>query len=504
MTSWRTASVALIAFSSGLPLGIVWIAIPDWMRNAGVDIRVVGLITLAQAPWTFKFLWSPLMDRYSLPWLGRRRGWMALAQIALFAGMLGLAGVGHHPEAPWVVGALAFALAFASATQDIAYDAYTVDVLRPEEQGVAVGAKNFFYWVAFRGVAGLSIAAAGRFSWPVVNVALAILFLPMLAITWKAPEPPDVPLAPRTVREAVWLPFLGFLSRHRALEILAFVFFYKFADNLAVALTRPFLIDMGYTDFDRGVGVTLVGLVASVAGTMLGGLLTSVIGLGHSLWLFGALQIFSNIGYVFVARSEINHPLMYAATGFDSLATGLGSGAFLVLLLRLTQKRFSATQYALFSSLFGLPRVLAGPVTGFLVDAMGWEAFFWSTLIAGIPGMTLLHRFAPLGQREPSFEVHTARRREPLSRAALFVRGAAGSVGGLVVGVLCVASLAALRAMRKTPEVGFDLPGRLAALASPGGIGDWLQLSGIVVFAAFVGLMTAAVFAARSGVGAEP
>ena len=173
MRSWRTASVSLMSFASGMPLGLVWIAIPDWLRSSGVDIRVIGLVTLAQAPWTFKFLWSPLMDRYVPPFLGRRRGWALVAQVGLLAGTLALAGVGNRPETPWIVGALALAIAFASATQDIAIDAYAVDVLRPEEQGVAVGARIAVYRAAMFVAGGLAITLAGKYSWPAVNVGLA-------------------------------------------------------------------------------------------------------------------------------------------------------------------------------------------------------------------------------------------------------------------------------------------------------------------------------------------
>ncbi|MEM8964666.1 MAG: MFS transporter, partial [Acidobacteriota bacterium] len=247
LTSWRTLSVALLSFSSGLPLGLVWIALPDWMRSADVDIRIVGLITLAQAPWSFKLLWAPLMDRFTPGFWGRRRGWIALTQFALVALGIGLAGLGDHPETPWVLIALAVGIAFAAASQDIAYDAYTVDVLRPEEQGPAVGAKIALYRGAMFIAGGLAITVAAQIGWAWVNVLLAACYLPMLLITWKAPEP-EVELAPPpSLREAIWLPFLGFLSRHRALEILAFVLLYKLADNLSQALLRPFLVDMGYT-----------------------------------------------------------------------------------------------------------------------------------------------------------------------------------------------------------------------------------------------------------------
>jgi PAT family beta-lactamase induction signal transducer AmpG len=502
MRSWRTASVVLLSFASGLPLGLVWIAIPDWMRNIGTDIRVVGLVTLAQAPWTFKVLWSPLMDRYSPGRLGRRRGWAALAQIGLFATTLMLAGVGGRPETPWVVGALALAIAFASATQDIAVDAYAVDVLRPEEQGVAVGARIACYRAAMFVAGGLSITLAGRWSWPAVNAGLALLYLPLLAVTVQAPEPEERIPPPRTLREAVWHPFLGFLTRHRALEILAFVVCYKLADNLAQALTRPFLIDMGYGDFDRGVALASVGLAATLAGTFAGGFVTTLLGLGHSLWVFGFLQMFSNLGYVVVAGSAVDRPLMYGATAFEMLTSGMGTGAFSVLLLRMTQKRFSATQYALFSSLFGLPRLASGPLAGFLVDAIGWRSFFLFTIACGVPGMILLARFVPPGVRDPSFTVEAPRHRAPLSASGLAARGVVGGALGAAASALLVAVLAALKAMRNAPAEGFDLAAALAALLQPSGAGDWVQLLALALAGLACGLFTAAVFAARHGMGA--
>jgi MFS transporter, PAT family, beta-lactamase induction signal transducer AmpG len=499
MTSWRTAAVSLLSFSSGLPFGLVLIAIPDWLRTIGVDIRVVGMVTLAQAPWTFKILWSPLMDRYAPPWMGRRRGWALMAQVALLALTLGLVGLGDHPDTPWVVGAVALAIALASATQDIAVDAYAVDVLRPEEQGFAVGARTALYRAAMYVSGGVSITLAAQHSWPLVNLCLALLYLPMAWITWKAPEPEDHVPTPKSLREAVWYPFLGVFQRSRALEILAFVACYKLADNLAGALLRPFLIDMGYSAFDRGVALATVGLAASLTGTFLGGMLTTFLGLGHSLWVFGGLQIFSNVGYILLADSSLNRPLMYGALGFESLTQGMGTGAFAVLLLRLTQKRFSATQYALFSSLFGLPRLLSGPVSGFLVDAVGWSMFFWITIVGGLPGMLLLHRFAPFGTREPALASETAIRHVPLSSAALLGRGLLGTLGGCLLGAGTLAGLAGLRGMRTEQKGDFQFIAPLLEIIQPSGIGAWMQLLGLAIFALAMGLVTAALSAARRG-----
>jgi PAT family beta-lactamase induction signal transducer AmpG len=502
MRSWRTASVALLSFSSGLPLGLVWYAIPDWMRTLGVDIRVVGLFTLAQAPWAFKVVWSPLMDRYVPPFWGRRRGWMAVTQIALAALGLLLAGVGNTPDAIWVVGAIALGVALASATQDVAVDAYAVEVLRDDEQGAAVGARIALYRAAMVVSGGAAITAAGRFGWPAVNVLLALVYIPMLVLTWKAPEPDHPTPAPKSLREAVWQPFLGFLARHRALEILAFVLLYKFSDQLTQALTRPFLIDMGYGSDHRGIALATVGMVATIVGAFVGGWVTTLTGLGHSLWVFGFLQIFSNIGYYLLATiGGPNLPAMYAATSFELFTSGLGTGAFSVLLMRMTQKRFSATQYALFSSLFALPRLLAGPIAGFAVDAMGWSAFYLSTLVMGVPGLVMLARFVPLGVREPEFAVHEPGTRSPLTTEALAGRGVIGAAACGAFAFVMSALLAAMKTMRDTPGAGFDIGGAARAIANPATIPDWVQLFGIVAFGVIGGLFVAAATAARRGVG---
>ncbi|GEN08162.1 MFS transporter, PAT family, beta-lactamase induction signal transducer AmpG [Myxococcus fulvus] len=500
MASWRTASVTLLSFSSGLPLGLVWIAIPDWLRSIGVDIRVVGLITLAQAPWSFKFIWSPLMDRYVPPFWGRRRGWMAVAQVALFATTLALAGLGEHPEAAWVVGALAMAVAFASATQDIAIDAYAVEVLRKEEQGVAVGARVALYRAAMFIAGSAAITLAGRVSWKWVVIGLATLYLPMLIITRFAPEPEERLAPPKSLKDAVWYPFVGFLSRHRALEILAFVFLYKLADNLGGTLLRPFLVDMGYSDLHRGVALGTIGLFGTILGTLVGGAWTTVLGLGRALWVFGVIQIVSNIGYVLVARAGAPSVwLMYSAIGFEQVTQGLGTGAFSVLLMRLTQKRFSATQFALLSSLFSIPRVVAGPIAGFLVYSIGWEPFFWFTMVGGIPGLLLLARFVPLGVRDPDFDVQSRPTTRAVSRPMMVGSAALAAVVGMGLGLVTTALLTAVQNLRKAPQAGFDFATPFGALFQPASVTDWVTLASIIVFGLTVGLLTAAVLAARSG-----
>jgi PAT family beta-lactamase induction signal transducer AmpG len=206
--------------------------------------------------------------------------------------------------------------------------------------------------------------------------------------------------------DAVWQPLVGLFARPRAVEILAFVVLYKLSDQLTQALTRPFLIDMGYNADQRGVALATITLFATVGGAFVGGWVTTLAGLGHSLWIFGVLQVFSNAGYLGLSLLSAPNPaLMYAAAGFELGTSGMGTGAFSVLLIRLTEKRFSATQYALLSSLFALPRVIAGPAAGFAVAAVGWSTFFAGTIILGIPGLLMLGKFVPLGVREPDIEL---------------------------------------------------------------------------------------------------
>ncbi|MFH1018302.1 MAG: MFS transporter [Pseudomonadota bacterium] len=508
LKSWRTGSVSLLSFASGLPLGLVWIAIPDWLRSTGADIRVVGLVSLVQIPWALKIFWSPLMDRYSPPFWGRRRGWIGIAQLALFALTLALAGVGSRPDAPWVILALALAIAVASATQDIAYDAYAVEVLHPEEQGVAVGARQAIYRAAMSVAGGISITLAGMVSWPVVNIFLALLYLPMLAVTWHAPEPDEQTLVPKTLRQAVWHPFVEFCARRRALAILGFLVFYKLADNLATSLIRPFLIDMGYNNWDRGIGLVTVGLSATLFGGFVGGLASVQFGLGHALWIFGVLQTLANLGYVFVARSaEVDRWLMFGAVGLENLAIGLGTGAFGVLLLRLARKRYAATQYAFFTVLFALPRILSGPITGYVVNLFGceptrcypasWEKFFWLTIPAGIPGLLLLARFSPIGTREPTILAEEETKRSaPVTWGGLLGRGFLGGAAGFGVALL-VSVLVAGWNGRSGAAMPFSES--LSLVFSPADLSAWIRILAMAAFSVGCGLLTAAVYAARHG-----
>jgi len=384
------------------------------------------------------------------------------------------------------------AIALASATQDVAIDAYAVEVLHKDEQGAASGARVAMYRAAMFASSGLAISMAARIGWPVVNAVLAFVYLPMLLITWKSPEPEVQPPTPRTLRDAVWQPFLSFLTRPRAIEILAFVVLYKLSDQLTQALTRPFLIDMGYNADQRGIALGLITITTTIVGAVFGGWVTTLAGLGNSLWIFGFLQLFSNVGYYILAILGRPVPTaLFAATGFELLTSGMGTGAFTVLLLRLTEKRFSATQYALFSSLFALPRVVAGPITGFAVAAIGWPSFFLTTLVIGVPGLVMLNRFAPFGVREPQFE-HEGEPVPSTTMSGLLRPGITAATGLAIGAALLVAVLDAMDKARATPAAGFDIAGALWRLTHPADPGGWVQMLGILAFAIVGGMFIAA------------
>jgi PAT family beta-lactamase induction signal transducer AmpG len=499
-TSWRTACVTLQSFSSGLPLGLVLVAVPAWLKMEGFDNTTIGWVSAAQVPYAFKFLWSPLMDRYAPPLLGRKRGWAVVAQAALLLATLGLAIVAMRPHQVWPIGLAVLLIAFASASQDIAIDAYAVEVLRPEEQGVAAGARGAVARFALTLSGRISITLTQWFSWPALFAVQSLFYPGAAALMFFSPEPEAVPPPPRSLRDAVWEPFVGFLRQHRALEIATFLVLYKFGDNLASALVSPFLIETGYNKFDVGIIFFWIGFAGTIIGSIVGGAVTSGLGLGHSLWIFGFLQAFSNVGYILIAQVGVNRPLMYSAMLLESATTGMGTGAFSVLLLRLTQKKFSATQYALLSSIFALGRTASGPLAGVLADAMGWRNFFALTILAAAPGLVMLQRFVPLGMREPVLLEEARRPGARLTGRQLATRALLGAAIGLAVAALYRSTLEALRTMRVVPGTGFALEPHLHRLVHPLSFNDWTAVVAVLVFAALCGLASAALAAARRGV----
>lgn len=496
-TSKRLAVATFLMFASGMPLGLVWIAVPTWMKDVGVDIRVVGLFTLAQAPWSFKFLWSPLLERFEPPVLGGRRGYVLLSQVGLLAAGLFLALASDHPDRLWVIGALCLATALISATQDIALDAYTVDVLKDEEYGLAVGARTLVYRVGMNLAGPVAITLAGFWGWKAVNAILALCYLPCMLLVLWADEPRRAERSLTTLRAAVWEPLLSLLSRPRALEILAFVVCFKLADNLAQSLQRPFFVEIGYDMVDVGIVSGTISTFAIGVGSVMGGLMTNSVGLGRALWVTGALQALSNLGYAWVAHAGPVSAVLYAATAFEYLTSGLGTGAFGVLLLRLTERRFSATQYALLSSLFTLPRIFAGPPTGVLVDAIGWFNFFVLTVAFSIPGMVLLSRFVAWGEREPDF-AHDAGATVSFDASRLLPWAAAFSVVGTAGSLFALGALEATKVFRAKGT--FPLFDETLRIALPSSIGTGLSLFGAIASGVVIGLAAAAIAVTKRGV----
>ena len=517
--SWRVGAVVLQSFSSGLPLGLVWIALPAWLKYRGVDIKTIGLFTLAQAPWTLKFLWAPLMDRYRLPFLGRKRSWMLFFQLLLVAGLLGLAREAESPTVP-VVAALAIFIAFSSASQDIAIDGYAVEVLEKDELGVAVGGRVALYRVAMLAAGAVAITVGQKFGWPAVFIGLALLYVPLAGVVVASPEPPARIQPPTTLRAAVFDPFVSLFRKPRAPEIIAFILLYKLGDNMATALIRPFLIERCFSPADVGLATATIGLICIIAGTIFGAALTRRIGIGRALWIFGILQAVACVGYIAVdlvsaatvgactgpiaatggAQPFSHRILMYAATALETGCQGMATGALDVFLIRLTQKRFSATQYALFASIFALGRTLAGAPAGILVDAIGWTPFFVATIAASVPGLVMLSRFVPPSVREPDFEIEEVHPKGPLSAGTLAAVGGGIAVVAVGAAIAAAALLDALKAMRGAHPRPFDFPGSLVRLLSPATPAGWLALAEPAILGIFCALGAAGLLAARRGV----
>ncbi len=507
--SWRVASNALLSLSSGMPLGLIWLMVPSWLTLKGVDIKTVGILSLIQAPWGFKFLWSPLMDRYRPKFLGDKRGWIVICQVLLAASTGLLAAWASNPTVGMVT-ALGLLIAFASASQDVAIDAYAVESLRPEEHGAAVGSRVAFYRVAMWWSGNIAISLGPVMGWETTIAIQAVLYLALVPVTFLAPRAEVESAPPKSLREAAWLPFVGFAQRPRSLEIIGFLLLYKLADNLAQTLQRPFLLQVKFDPADVGVGTGVVTLIATVGGTFLGGLLTGPLGVGRALWLFGFLQAISNLGYAIVAQMRpdlavpvtfMDRSVMYVAMAVEAGTSGMGTGAFNVLLLRLTEKRFSATQYALLSSIFGLGRLVAGPIAGIVVDSVGWRSFFLFTLVCAAPGLFMLQRFVPWGSRDiPEQEVDSSLQLStaaPLSRGGLVARASLGLLCGTALAMLTNALLAALKAVRGGAR--FDLTPPLQALLHPATPSQYIDAIGSLLFGLVVALGVAAYVAARRG-----
>lgn len=407
-------------FSSGLPLYLLLNLVPAWLKTEGLSLKLIGAMALIQFPYTWKFLWSPLLDRFALPWLGRRRSWMLLTQIVL---MVAIAGLGQISVAGLALGSkggfsadwwhdavlfaplfvLTGAVAFFSATQDIVLDAFRRELLPDAELGLG----NAFHVNAYR-IAGLipgsvSLILADHLPWGSVFLITALFMLPGILTTLLVSEPARA-MPPRRLREAVIEPFHEFFSRHgirAALVILVFIFFYKLGDSLCTSLATPFYIAMGFSKTQIGWVAKNAGLWPSVIGGILGGLWMVRLGINRALWIFGAFQLLAIFGFAALAWLGVAEPtaqrlwILAAVIGTEAVGVGLGTTAFVAYMARTTHPAYTATQLALFTSLMAVPRTVVNASAGWLVDGLGWFHFFLLCAVLAVPGMLLLFKVAP-------------------------------------------------------------------------------------------------------------
>ncbi|MEA1900141.1 MAG: AmpG family muropeptide MFS transporter [Thermodesulfobacteriota bacterium] len=383
----------LMGFSCGLPLLLTITVLQAWMKEEGVDLTVIGLMALVGLPYTLKFLWAPFLDRYTLPFLGRRRGWLLTAQLFLFFSIIGL-GLTDPGGHPWMVAFAALLVTFFSASQDIVVDAYRREDLPDEELGLGSSFYINGYRVGMLLASGGGLILADHVSFSTVYLIMAACMLPGVLTTFFAPEPEIAAGTPESLKEAVLCPLIDYFSRKGALWILAFILFYKIGDTMASAMTTPFYLDIGFSKTEIGAVVKLFGFWATIIGSLIGGVLMLRQGIYRSLWIFGFLQALSTAGFALLARIGHSISALSAVIAFENLSSGMGTAAYVAFMASITNKKFTATQYALLSSLMGVPRVLASAPTGFFAKSFGWENFFIFCTLIAVPGMLLLLKFA--------------------------------------------------------------------------------------------------------------
>jgi len=391
-TNPRVGVMLLLGFASGLPLALTSGTLQAWATSDGLDIRTIGFLTLVGSAYTLKFLWSPLMDRYVPPLLGRRRGWMLVTQCLLVVGIATM-GSFRPSAAIYALALMAVVVAFCSASQDIAYDAYRTDLLHKEERGAGAAVSVLGYRIAMLVSGGLALVLADSvMGWRATYWLMAALMLIGIVATWFAPEPEVAAGPPRTLAEAVTGPLSDFFSREGALAALVLIVLYKLGDAFAGSLTTAFLIrGAGFSVTEVGAINKALGLIATIVGALAGGALMTRFTLYRALMLFGVLQAVTNLGFWYLAVSAKHYWSMAAVVGLENLCGGMGTAAFVALLMALCRVRYSATQYALLSALSAVGRTyIAGPMSGVMVESFGWPVFFAWTFVIALPGLVLL------------------------------------------------------------------------------------------------------------------
>jgi PAT family beta-lactamase induction signal transducer AmpG len=394
--SRKMAALLLLGFSSGLPLFLTSRTLQAWMTVENVDLTAIGLFSLVGLPYSLKFLWSPLLDRFAVPILGRRRGWLIVIQIGLLIA-IALMAVQKPSQALQFLAINAVAIAFLSATQDIAADAYRTDVLEKLELGAGAAVFVLGYRVALLLTGSLALILADRISWSSVYLLMAVGMVIGIIATLFAPEPKET-TPPESLAAAVILPFGEFFQRQgvvQAFLILVFIVLYKLGDSFVNNMSTPFLLQTGFTQTDIGAIQGGMGLIATIIGTLCGGAILSKIGLNRSLWVFGGLQAVSNLAYFLLAQAGQNYQGLVLTINIENFCGGLGTAAFVAFLMNMCNQRFSATQYALLSSFMAVSRDILVAPAGSLAKSTGWPLFFIISMVAAIPGLLLLPFFAP-------------------------------------------------------------------------------------------------------------
>ncbi len=426
----RIQLLGLLSIPSGMPLGWVFTTFQVFLVDLGFKRSQIGLLSSVSLPWTLKFLWAPLIDRFALPWPGRRRSWVILTQLglALLFGALAAfawkALAAHAAGQPlgWVpltAGLLALAVAFLAATQDIAYDAYAVEFLRPEEHGAAPGVRAIYYRLGMLLAGAVAVGLSDWLGWPLVFLFLGALFAACVPLVLACPEPEQPVVRARSLRQAVVEPFRTFFARGDALPIAFFLVTYKLGDNMAGTMVNPFLKDLCFSNAELGAAVKTIGIAASMVGSAAAAALTVRLGTGRALWIFGVAQALANLVYTGAALAR-GAPLdaalcgaglppldaatrawAYGAIAAEQAAQSMASVAQGALLLRICDRASAVTQFALLTSLFAVGRWAAGLPSGYLVESLGYPLFFAVCATAmAVPGFLFLQRLAPFGARE--------------------------------------------------------------------------------------------------------
>lgn len=383
-------AVLLLGFSSGLPLALTGSTLQAWLTQAGVSVVAIGAFSLVGVPYVWKVLWAPVLDRFIPPLWGRRRGWILITQLGLCIALFILAQM--NPQAqPALIGVLALVIAFISASQDIAIDAYRTDILLPDERGLGAAAYIFSYRIAMLISGGLALVFADHFGWRITYEIMAILLGFSILSTYFAPEISDSIQAPKTFLDAVIKPLANLFKRDRVIVIMLFILFYKFGDALALALMSNFLLKgIGFSLTTVGVAHKTFGLFATIIGAFVGGALLTRLSLFRALLLFGVLQAFSNLMFMFLALAGKSYSLMVTSIFIEAFCSGMGTAAFVAFLMALCDHHYTATQFACLSGIAAMGRVFIGPVAGLMALHLGWVSYFGWSFILSFPGIFLL------------------------------------------------------------------------------------------------------------------